>query len=59
MNFIDKIIIFVSRCRLLAAEIFGEMKAMEHHASLPSSLIWIWLLVSFGEPLISFETTLL
>ena len=26
-------------CRLLAAEIFGEMKAMEHHASPPSSLI--------------------
>ena len=45
--------------RLLAAEIFGEMKAMEHHASPPSSLIWLWLLVSSGEPLVPFETALL
>lgn len=35
------------------------MKAMEHHASPPSSLIWLWLLVSFGEPLVPFETALL
>ena len=43
----------------VAAEIFGKLKAMEHHASPPSSLIWLWwLLVSFGEPLVSFETAL-
>lgn len=42
--------------RLLAAEIFSELKAMEHAASPPSSLIWLWLLVSFGEPLVSFVT---
>ncbi len=40
--------------RLLAAEIFDKLKAMEHHASPSSSLIWLWLLVSFGEPLVSF-----
>lgn len=34
------------------------MRAMEHHASPPSSLIWLWLLVSFGEPLVTFLTTL-
>lgn len=45
--------------RLLAAEIFGKLKAMEHHASPPSSLIWLLLLVSFGEPLVSFVTALL
>ena len=44
--------------RLLAAEVFGKLKAMEHHASPPSSLIWLWLLVPFGEPLVSFETAL-
>lgn len=38
--------------------IFGKLKAMEHHASPPSSLIWLWLLVSFGEPLVTFLTTL-
>lgn len=38
---------------------FGKLKAMEHHASPPSSLIWLWLLVSFGEPLVSFVTALL
>lgn len=27
----------------VAAEIFGKLKAMEHHASPPSSLIWLWL----------------
>ena len=32
---------------------------MEHHASPPSSLIWLLLLVSFGEPLVSFGTALL
>ena len=32
---------------------------MEHHASPPSSLIWHWLLVSFGEPLVTFVTALL
>lgn len=42
----------------VAAEIFGKLKAMEHHASPPSSLIWLWLLVSFGEPLVSFVTAL-
>lgn len=42
----------------VAAEIFGKLKAMEHHASPPSSLIWLWLLVSFGEPLVTFETAL-
>ena len=42
----------------VAAEIFGKSKAMEHHASPPSSLIWLRLLVSFGEPLVSFETAL-
>ena len=47
-----------SQRRLLAAEIFGKLKAMEHHASPPSSLIWLWLLISFGEPLITFETAL-
>ena len=31
---------------------------MEHHASPPSSLIWLWLLVSFGKPLVSFVTAL-
>ncbi len=44
--------------RLLAAEIFGKFKAMEHHASPPSSLIWLWFLVSFGEPLVTLVTTL-
>lgn len=44
--------------RLLAAEIFGKLKAMEHHASPPPSLIWLWLLVSFGEPLVTFVTAL-
>lgn len=44
--------------RLLAAEIFGKLKAMEHHASPPSSLIWLWLLVSFCEPLVTFLTAL-
>ena len=43
----------------VAAEIFGKLKAMEHHASPPSSLIWLLLLVSFGEPLVSFVTALL
>jgi len=47
-----------SQRRLLAAEIFGELKAMEHHASPPSSLIWRWLFVSFGEPLVAFLTAL-
>ena len=42
----------------MAAEIFGKSKAMEHHASPPSSLIWLWLLVSFGEPLVTFVTAL-
>lgn len=42
----------------VAAEIFGKLKAMGHHASPPSSLIWLWLLVSFGEPLVSFVTAL-
>lgn len=37
---------------------FGKMRAMEHHASPPSSLIWLWLLVSFGEPLVTFVTAL-
>lgn len=37
---------------------FGKMRAMEHYASSPSSLIWLWLLVSFGEPLVTFLTTL-
>ncbi len=27
----------------VAAEIFIKLKAMEHHASQPSSLIWHWL----------------
>jgi hypothetical protein len=31
---------------------------MEHHASPPSSLIWHWLFVSFGEPLVTFVTAL-
>ena len=44
--------------RLLAAEIFGKLKAMKHHASPPSSLIWLWLLVSFGEPLVTSLTAL-
>lgn len=44
--------------RLLAAEIFGKLKAMEHHASPPSSLIWLWLLISSGEPLVTFVTAL-
>ncbi len=48
--------------RLLAAEIFaeifGKLKTMEHHASPPSSLIWHWLYVPFGEPLVSFVTAL-
>lgn len=44
--------------RLWAAEIFGKLKAMEHHASSPFSLIWLWLLVSFGEPLVTFVTAL-
>ena len=42
----------------VAAEIFSKSKAMEHHASPPSSLIWLWLLVPFGEPLVSFVTAL-
>lgn len=42
----------------LADEILSKLKAMEHHASPPSSLIWLWLLVSFGEPLVTFVTTL-
>ena len=42
----------------VAAEIFGKLKAMEHHASPPSSLIWLWLLVSFGEPLVTLVTAL-
>lgn len=42
----------------VAAEIFSKMRAMEHHASPPSSLIWLWLLVSFGEPLVTFLTAL-
>ena len=46
------------KCRLLAAEIFEKMRAREHHASPPSSLIWHWLLVSFGEPLVTFLTAL-
>ena len=44
--------------RLLAAEIFGKLKAMEHYASPPSSLIWLWLLISFGEPLATFVTAI-
>lgn len=40
----------------VAAEILGKLKAMEHHTSPPSSLIWRWLLVSFGEPLVTFLT---
>ena len=44
--------------RLSAAEILSKLKAMEHHASPPSSLIWHWLLVSFGEPLVTFVTAL-
>lgn len=36
----------------------GKMRAMGHHASPPSSLIWYWLLVSFGEPLVTFLTAL-
>lgn len=39
-------------------EIFCKLKAMERHASPPSSLIWHWLLVSFDEPLVSFVTAL-
>lgn len=31
---------------------------MEHYASPPSSLIWLWLFVSFGEPLVTFVTAL-
>lgn len=48
------------RCNklLMAAEIFGKLKAMEHHAPSPSSLIWLWLLVTFGEPLVTFVTAL-
>ena len=42
----------------VAAEIFGKMRAMEHHTSPPSQLIWLWLLVSFGEPLVTFLTAL-
>ena len=42
----------------VAAEIFGKLKAMEHYASPPSSLIWLWLFVSFGEPLVTFVTAL-
>lgn len=42
----------------VAAESFGKMRAMEHHASPPSSLIWHWLFVSFGEPLVTFVTAL-
>lgn len=45
-------------CRLWADENFGKLKAMEHHTSPPSSLIWLWLLVSFGEPLVTFLTAL-
>ena len=48
----------IPKRRLWAAEIFGKLKAMEHHASPPSSLIWLWLLVPFGEPLVSFKTAL-
>lgn len=40
----------------MAAEIFGKLKAMERLASPPSSLIWLWLLVAFGEPLVTFLT---
>lgn len=42
----------------MAAEIFGKLKAMERHASPPSLLIWLWLLVAFGEPLVTFVTAL-
>lgn len=42
----------------VAAEIFGKLKAMERHASPPSLLIWLWLLVAFGEPLVTFLTAL-
>lgn len=42
----------------VAAEIFGKLKAMEHHASPPLSLIWLWLLVPFSEPLVTFVTAL-
>ena len=42
----------------MAAEIFGKLKAMERHASPPSLLIWLWLLVAFGEPLVMFVTAL-
>lgn len=42
----------------MAAEILGKLKAMEHHASPPSLLIWLWLLVSFGEPLVTLVTAL-
>lgn len=48
----------IPKRRLLAAEIFSKLKAMEHHASPPSSLIWLLLLVSFGEPLVTFVTAL-
>ena len=42
----------------VAAEIFCKLKAMEHHASPPLSLIWLWLLVPFSEPLVTFVTAL-
>lgn len=42
----------------MAAEILDKMRAMEHYASPPSSLIWLWLLVAFGEPLVTFLTAL-
>lgn len=37
---------------------FDKMKAMEHPTSPLSSLIWLWLLVSLGKPLVTFLTAL-
>ncbi len=49
---------FMDMSSATPTEIFGKLKAMEHYASPPSSLIWLWLFVSFGEPLVTFVTAL-
>lgn len=42
----------------VAAEIFGKMGAMEHLRFTALITDMAWLLVSFGEPLVTFLTTL-
>ena len=42
----------------VAAEIFGKMRAMEHLRFTALITDMAWLLVSFGEPLVTFLTAL-